>query len=284
MKDLLAKYGLVELEDLISSLTLPATGFYFIPNAEQSETLCSKLGGNPSLPSDFEWPKHKGRPLDFLLQINLSEIIPFSSAQLLPETGLLSFFYDLEEMPGGYDPNDLDGFRVYHFRHTEGLTTWLSPKSEYAISEYKLLFYETKTVPHYGSKAVERLEEGLNLKEDLWDAYYDFSHEFERSFRPTQEASNHHLFGYSDNIQGDMQLEAQLVTNGLYCGDSSGYHDPRAKELESGTDDWLLLLQLDSDDTADIMWGDVGMLYFWIRKQDLEEQRFDKVWMDMQCS
>lgn len=283
MRDLLAKYGLIELENLISRLTLPATGFHFIPNSEQQDAVCSRLGGHPSLPSDFEWPKHKGRPLDFLLQINLSEITPFSSAQLLPGTGLLSFFYDLEEMPGGYDPNDLDGFRVYHCPHTEELITRLSPTSDYAISEYKLLFYEMKTVPHFGSKAAERLEDSLNLEEDLLDAYYEFSYEFEKSFQPTQNAGNHHLFGYSENVQGDMQLTAQLVTNGLYCGDSSGYHNPRAKELESGAGDWLLLLQLDSDDTADIMWGDAGMLYFWIRKQDLEEQRFDKVWMDMQC-
>jgi uncharacterized protein YwqG len=53
--------------------------------------------------------------------------------------------------------------------------------------------------------------------------------------------------------------------------------------LEAGADDWLLLLQLDSDGTADVLWGDVGMLYFWIRRQDLQEQRFDKVWMTMQC-
>src|SRR5262249_45233376 len=186
----------------------------------------------------------------------------------------------LEETPGGYDPNDLDGFRVYYFPHTDKLTSWDYPASEYSIGEYRLLFYEMKTVPHYGSRAAERLEKNLNFEEGLRDAYYDFSYEFEKSFQPTRKDGNHHLFGHSDNIQGDMQLEAQLVTNGLYCGDPSGYHDPRAKELESGIDDWILLLQLDSDNTADLMWGDVGMLYFWIRKQDLEEQRFDKVWMD----
>jgi uncharacterized protein YwqG len=80
-----------------------------------------------------------------------------------------------------------------------------------------------------------------------------------------------------------MQLEAQLVSNGLYCGDPSGYNDPKAKELEAGADDWLLLLQLDSDDHADLMWGDVGMLYYWIRTDDLINRRFRRSWMTLQC-
>ena len=40
------------------------------------------------------------------------------------------------------------------------------------------------------------------------------------------------------NVQGDMQLEAQLVMNGLYCGDPSGYHDPRAAKLEKTCEEW----------------------------------------------
>jgi len=38
------------------------------------------------------------------------------------------------------------------------------------------------------------------------------------------------------------------------------------------------------DDDAGMMWGDCGRLYFWIRKADLAEGRFDKCWMILQCS
>ena len=44
----------------------------------------------------------------------------------------------------------------------------------------------------------------------------------------------HPIDGYPVTIQGDMYLECQLVTNGLYCGDSSSYDDPRRQELEVG--------------------------------------------------
>lgn len=33
----------------------------------------------------------------------------------------------------------------------------------------------------------------------------------------------HRIGGDPDVIQGDMYLECQLVTNGLYCDDSTGY-------------------------------------------------------------
>jgi hypothetical protein len=34
-----------------------------------------------------------------------------------------------------------------------------------------------------------------------------------------------------------MELKCHLVTNGLYCGDSTGYEDPRPRELEAGKND-----------------------------------------------
>jgi uncharacterized protein YwqG len=87
----------------------------------------------------------------------------------------------------------------------------------------------------------------------------------------------HRLGGYPDPVQGDMQLECQLVSHGIFCGNSTGYADPRRKELESGATDWILLLQVDSDDAIEWSWADGGRLYFWIRRQDLANRRFDAV-------
>ncbi len=80
-----------------------------------------------------------------------------------------------------------------------------------------------------------------------------------------------------------MDLECQLVSNGIYLGDSKYIKDPKAKELEKGRDEWVMLLQLDSDDQTEMMWGDVGMLYFWIKKSDLASKNFDNCWMILQC-
>ena len=93
----------------------------------------------------------------------------------------------------------------------------------------------------------------------------------------------HRLLGHPTPVQGDMQLECQLVTNGLYCGDSSGYQDPRVNDLRAGASDWRLLLQIDSDEKAGMMWGNVGRLYYWIKEADLAARDWDLSWLILQC-
>ena len=47
--------------------------------------------------------------------------------------------------------------------------------------------------------------------------------------------------------------------------------------------DWRLLLQIDSDENCEMMWGDVGRIYFWIKTEDLKNRDFEKVWLILQC-
>ena len=96
-------------------------------------------------------------------------------------------------------------------------------------------------------------------------------------------ATSHKLLGYPEPIQNEMEGECATASSGIYMGDAKGEEDPRYKALEATKRDWHLLLQVDSDDTADMMWGDAGRLYFWIRDQDLRALRFDKSWMIFQC-
>lgn len=241
----------------------------------------SKLGGTPELPADFKLPSDHP-PVDFLLQINLAEASPLDQIPSLPSSGLLSFFYDLKEQPWGYDPKRLDGFRVHYTPADVPLVRTPMPRPDFVLEEHRITCTTGLTLPHIGSRAYEQFDKLADLNDGEAEAYFAFSDEVERLGR--QAGGNHHLLGHADNVQGDMQLEAQLVTNGLYCGNESGYKDPRRKALESGADDWMLLLQLDSDDTAEFMWGDSGMLYYWVRKQDLAVNRFDRVWMTMQCA
>ena len=75
-----------------------------------------------------------------------------------------------------------------------------------------------------------------------------------------------------------MQTECQFVTNGIYMGDDPG-DNPRLARLRRGAADWQLLLQVDSDPTTGMTWGDNGQLYFWIRRQDLAARKFDQAWL-----
>lgn len=58
----------------------------------------------------------------------------------------------------------------------------------------------------------------------------------------------HQFEGPPSPVQGNyMNLESQLVANGIYCGDTKGFESPEAKRHGSGAKDWALLLQVDSE-------------------------------------
>jgi uncharacterized protein YwqG len=97
----------------------------------------------------------------------------------------------------------------------------------------------------------------------------------------------HRLLGHPDPVQGDMQRECQLASNGINCGGREHLSDPRTPSLHEGAGDWRLLLQIDSIDSTEsdtgMMWGDLGRLYYWIREEDLRVRAWDLAWLVLQC-
>ena len=239
----------------------------------------SRLGGLPCLPPEIAWPEWRGQPLAFLAQFDLSEIPENCDRHGLPTTGLLYFFYDQDQLTRGFDPKDIGSWRVlYTESEVNDCMDRGAPEGLIAECIYQAKPIKFDAIQTYPDAQDPRIE-ALGLNDLQFDQYCDRRDSVYPEGQPA-----HQLFGHSSPIQTNaMDLECQLASNGLYCGDSSGYKDPRAKDLEPGRKDWLLLFQLDSDDDANMMWGDVGRLYFWIRKQDLRSFRFDQCWMILQC-
>lgn len=67
----------------------------------------SKLFGNPDVWDGFEWPyiEENGEKYDltFMCQIDCAEAEGFDESGLLPKTGIIYFFYDLDTMPEAPD-------------------------------------------------------------------------------------------------------------------------------------------------------------------------------------
>ena len=234
----------------------------------------SRLGGLPAIEGRYDWPQWQGRPLSFVAHIELAEIAAAARFDWLPEDGRLLFFYDVEQDAWGFDPKDKGAWAVY-FDPSEQAAAPAEPPPELAAhGRYPEVAIEA--VESVSFPGPERLGEAIGeLSDDEWDAVDE---------RRRSDLPAHQIGGYPSPVQGEgMELECQLASNGVYVGDPAGYSSPEAQALQAGASDWLLLLQIDSNDAADMVWGDAGMLYFWIRRQDAANKDFSKVWMVLQC-
>lgn len=83
-----------------------------------------------------------------------------------------------------------------------------------------------------------------------------------------------------------MEYECEAVSRGIYCGEPHELDEELRAEIERASQDWLLLFQMGTVENGDfeLMFGDVGHIYFWIKKQDLAAGNFDNVWLVLQCS
>jgi uncharacterized protein YwqG len=280
LKDRLENIGLCKFSKAIASAAL--MGIRLSPTLEDENKMKlseSKVGGMPDLPQLFEWPLWKDQSLSFIAQINLGEVSNFYCAETSPKRGILYFFYSAEQETWGFDPADNGSWRtLYYDGPMEGLERRNPPDDlpEYAIYDCsRLAASELLTLPPADSITME----SLALMPAERDSYFDFV----ENFYEEDNGCKHQLFGHPATLQGDMQLECQLVSHGLYCGDPTGYTDPRAQALKEGSAEWQLLLQVDTDDSSGMMWGDCGRLYYWIKKTDLLKCNFEDVWMILQC-
>jgi uncharacterized protein YwqG len=239
----------------------------------------SKLGGVPDLPEGTTWPECDGVPMALLAQFRLRDVAPYDDEGQLPKSGMLYFFYETKEQKWGFDPKDRGHWKViYYDGELAGLRPATPPATlpkESRFRACRLTFSNEITLPSWESESVKR----LNLSKDAWEKYVALP-----GAGCGEGQTVHRLLGHPEQIQGDMQLECQCASSGLYMGDPTGYNDPRRPALEKGASDWRLLLQIDSDENnMGAMWGDVGRVYFWIRQQDLRKNDFGNVWLVLQC-
>lgn len=261
-----------------------------IAGDEEYKTAGTRFGGSPDVPQDFVWPRFAGQgldgrqrelPLAFVAQINCEDIAPFDTEHKLPDHGLLSFFYEMESEPWGYSPSDKGSARVYWFEDTAGLAEAVFPADldeEFRLPMMKITAGAESSLPCWDDFLKKYPEE---TDDEAFDAAVE-----EMAGEERDDASR--LLGWPEVIQHSMYEECDLVTKGYYLGNPEGYARVPAKdraEAESAIDRWQLLFQLDvveSDDFC-LMFGDCGLLYIFITKEDLAARNFSNVWAVIQC-
>ncbi len=256
----------------------------------------SKIGGNPHLPADFVWPCYEGedcedvrenRPLSFIAQIDLAAITPYDREHLLPTSGYLYFFYDVISQRWGFDPDDEGCARVYYFDVpadqlvVTDLPEDLAPEARVPLSTVN--FRTMNELPSY-EEFIERTDKKRFGEAFNWDLYDETAEGLIEMMDCSPEEVCK-LLGYADLIQGSMLEEIAMVTSGRNCGSADAYRgrtDAQKAADRAASLEWVLLAQFGTL-SDEVMFGDCGCIYFYIRKEDLSARRFDRVWLCLQC-
>ena len=235
----------------------------------------SKIGGHADLPRNMTWPAFQGQAQAFLAQIRLADLQPFDSDKLLPTQGMLWFFYDANQQTFGEQPEDRQAWSVFYAEPSSAdLQRLPTPEKLPPASLFPacaLTFSQELTLA---------LQPDLELPASSWsdkdqEAYEQALDMLQSPAERTQP--RHRLLGYPDTIQDDMRIQCQLVSHGVTDAD-----DPRAEELAKGASDWVLLCQIDSDVSAHMRWANNGMIYYWIKRADLQARQFERSWLILQ--
>ena len=195
-----------------------------------------------------------GKPMRLLAQLNFAEMPDLSP---YPTEGLLQFYIAENDDIHGLDlrhPTQQENWRVLFFDSLDfearmDLVDLFPNEWKYSPllkSPLSLQFEIAKDYPSYRSleyyRDIESLFEKMVADEDLRDLVIDAYLDSERSM-------GHKIGGHPYFTQNEV------------------------REYKDEYRDYELLFQMDSDGDK-IMWGDVGVANFFIRREDLLEARF----------
>jgi uncharacterized protein YwqG len=280
----LAAAGLGSIAETIRGLVRPC--YRLTPTPVSDEPLpigTSRFGGLPDVATGFVWPtlatSKEPAVMEFVGQIKVQDL-PSPVPEALPPQGLLLFFTRWGEG------------RVFFYPEGTPLQRAVSPRPPVAAAPTGILQkifpgLARKPEPHRAYRpctltfaaGVSLPDGSSSLIGQLGLSHADAESYVESVLEPLPDIQ-HQMFGYSSPVQNEMELECDFLRR----HEEMEWNSPPARFV-SATRDWILLLQVDTDekDGPGWMWGDAGIVYFWIHREDLAARAFDKVICIEQC-
>lgn len=248
-----------------------------LQRAVAGDQVIARLGGTPVVPEGFEWPVWEGHgPLAFVGEVDLTALhaagLPLDVA--LPSSGRLLAFYfdgsydDFAGIVGTWDPETLAGARLVHVPEArDACAAATTPPRVQEFGEQALTGRSIATFAGWEHPALKRLFGAEDLAHREWMAHPVNGEEFTQALWDLRAGQPlHQIGGYADPQQGPVEAEVahaapdQAFTFG--ATDQPGRMDDVLA--------WSLLLQIDTDDASDMMWGDVGTLY-WLSRPGADD-------------
>lgn len=231
--DALNLHTMTDLENLVKPLIRKATKIELSPPSQipLNSQFESHFGGHPYFEKGEQWPADEdGKHLEFIFQV-------YNSPELeMPESiALVQFYYDWDYFP--FDTADAGWLVKIYNAIDQNNSLFITKPEELETSNFcKLAFKPTVTLPDWeGLDVFEsnamKLSRVLN-DDEPWDCYGQTV----------------------NNLVGEQDFQSQLGGYPLWVqGDAT-------PEGEDGNP-MKLLFQIDSEEHAGIMWGDVGLIY-----------------------
>jgi len=263
----------------------------------------TRLGGDPDLPPNFEWPATAHGQMTFLAQINLAQLQPAHVADL-PNRGWLYFFLGSER--GEYDlPH-----RVIHYDGPgSSLVRTPPPDGTRAVSSpNRLPATKAELYPIFTLSPESPVWEEIGIENPPWYLVTEGStqlagHAVTWAGDPAENAYLSRngfgaLVGVATEPPDLLDRSEQRLLGDLAQAQAAGKSTHHLNESlaavhryrldrehhHSGMAEWRLLFLLASDEEMGMNWGDMGLLQFMIDEKDLRAGRFDNTYCELTTS
>jgi uncharacterized protein YwqG len=225
-----------------------------------------RIGGAPDLPAGIDWPRlstesgpSSGKPLSFLIQVNLADVAFADLDQLLPKSGMLYFFFHLDE-------DGLNDIATVLFTRDTDLRQTTAPldlSTDEVYTSYNLVPQLEWTVPSPYDLGIP-IEEHLELWDELEDRVAAAQgYQSANGYGPGYAA--HRLLGHAQFIQANgMGEEYRLL---LQVSSDAGLSQQGHPESGIGRG-----------------WHDCGRIYYLTGKEALMAQRFKETFVSVECA
>ena len=246
LRNLISAAGLDARRDTILGHVLPG---FELRQVEGSPGLgATKLGGHPDLPAEQPWPVDGARTLCFVGQLDLAEFAGRPGAERWPSDGLLLCFEGIHmEPPLGRVVYVPAGASLARRAPPDGASMLPDDPEGFDMfcvyPEAAMALSERLSLPPPWSAHCQALEKALG--DDAFTLYWD---EVWLPSVDTIEDDVHRALGYT-TTQDDSDAHQLGLT---------------------------LVLEVASDDALEMMWGDVGRLWFFVPDADLIAGRTDR--------
>jgi uncharacterized protein YwqG len=247
-----------------------------------------RLGGLPDLPEDVPWPVWEDRgSLNFVASLDCDRL-PVDRLDLaLPDSGTLLFFY-LDPDDGLFGPEDpnfvvtrgepetLAGTRVIYVPPGVGTSERDAPADVEPYYQVPLAAQLMTTGPVLDHPALRAAVRGLSAEDQAFMGDPMNGDPFREELSECMPRPAHWIGGHAFPVQDSVEIEVAYT----HFAGKVPSDDPA---LEEEARRWTLFAQFDSDEEADMIWGDVGTLYWLIRPEDLAARRFEASSFTWQC-